>query len=212
MNKKIILFFVAFLAASPAADTTGFKGPTKYSLQIKINGISSVTAILPGTMISFKQMLNSKNGIRISAGTAAGSYDSKDYTSVPENGITNNVKVDSISFSLHATYLKYLYCIKNFYVYGGTGPFGKFSYQEYIDLSFTKVTRNYALGLDGCLGIEWFFTEHFTLFLEYNLFADWEYRHSASDLVNSNVTSPENKTINYNLNYNTVFIGLSIYL
>jgi hypothetical protein len=203
---------MAFLAASPSADTTGFKGPTKYSLQIKINGISSVTAILPGTMISFKQMLNSKNGIRISAGIAAGSYDSKDYTSVPENGITNNVKVDSISFSLHATYLKYLYCIKNFYLYGGTGPFGKFSYQEYKDLSFTKVIRNYALGLDGCLGIEWFFTEHFTLFLEYNLLADWEYRHSTSDLINSNVTAPENKTINYNLNYNTVFMGLSIYL
>jgi hypothetical protein len=212
MNKKIILFIVAFLVVSPYADTTGFKGPTKYSLQIKTNGVSSVTAILPGTMISFKQMINSKNGIRISAGISGGSYDSKDYTSVPEKIITRNDKIDSISVSLHATYLKYLYCIKNFYLYGGIGPFGKFSYQEYKDLSLRRITRNYVLGLDGCLGVEWFFSEHFTLFLEYNLFADWEYRHSTGDLFNSNVAVPENKTINYNVNYNTVFIGLSIYL
>jgi hypothetical protein len=208
MNKIIILIIMALFAGSPYADTTGFKGPTKYSLQIKTNGVWSVSAILPGTMISFKQMLNPKNGIRISAGIAAGSYDSKDFTSVPEVMIIRHNEVDSISVSLHATYLKYLYCIRNFYLYGGTGPFGRYSYQKYKDLSFTKITRNYALGLDGCLGVEWFFAEHFTLFLEYNLFANWEYRHSTSDLA----TVPENKTINYNLNYNTVFIGLSIYL
>ena len=211
MNKKVFLFIAVFLIVSPYADTTGFRGPTKYSLQIKINGMSSVTALLPGTMISFKQMLNSKNGIRISAGISACSYDSKDFASGQGDIETGNYKLDSISVSLHATYLKYLFNNKNLYLYGGIGPFGRFSYQEAKNMSYSKVTRNYALGLDGCLGIEWFFSEHFTLFLEYNLFADEEYIRGMNDLQNSNVGS-ETKTISYNLNYTTVFIGISIYL
>lgn len=208
MNKKVIFFIVAFLVVSPYADTTGFKGPTKYSLQIKINGVSSVTAILPGTMISFKQMINSKNGIRISAGIAAGSYDLKDLSG--QDAYISRA-ADSISVSLHATYLKYLYDNKNLYLYVGAGPFGKYSYQKNIDLSLTEIANNYSVGLDGCLGVEWFFAEHFALFLEYSLFADLEYKHLTNDLQNSNVGS-ETKTTSYNLNYTTVFIGISIYL
>jgi hypothetical protein len=119
---------------------------------------------------------------------------------------------DSFSISLHATYLRYLYSNRNLYIYYGVGPFGTYSWETASNVNSKSIWTSYSIGLDGCLGAEWFFAEHFSLFLEYNLYVIREHRRTALDIPGSAIQTPPSDQINYRLSYNTVFIGLSIYL
>jgi hypothetical protein len=205
MNLKLSFFIGVSFISLTFGDTLNAFGPSNYSLQIKTNGTLDVSSLMQWTMISCKKMISSTGGIRISTGISAERNNSKDITAQDDKSTGN----ESLSFSLHATYLKYFIRNKNLYVYYGVGPFVNYGYQFYSDLSTDKTLNSYTGGADGILGAEWFFSEHFSLFTEYNMFVSGKYNHTTLKTVGSNVVLPENKTTDYNLNYNTVLIGIS---
>lgn len=210
MKSKLLFVCVLLLTSGSSADTLNYYFPTKYSLQIKSNGLLNFISLIPGTMISVKQMFNSKNGIRISAGISANSStytDSSEYSGY----VIDITKIDTLMISLHATYIRYPYHNKNLYLYLGTGPFGTYYYGYNSYSSTRSKSNNFSIGLDFCLGVEWFFSGHFTLFTEYNVYAALDHRHTYQEILGSNASTIR-KTTNYNVNFNPLFVGISIYL
>jgi hypothetical protein len=204
MDNKLCFFIIAFFVALLFGETsTNYYEPSKYSFQIKTNGLQDISSLIPGTMISLKKMTNSTDALRITAGISAGS---NIYNSTSES------KSDSFSIGLYITKLKYAYRNKNLYLYYGYGLFGKYAYQ-FSDDSYEKITTNtFSGGLNGCIGVEWFFSKQFSLFAEYSLNATANYSRSSNRLNGSNLVSNPTIIKGFNLNPNSVLIGLSIYL
>jgi hypothetical protein len=210
MNNKLWFLIFAVLVSLPFGDTLTSCGPSKYAFQLKTNGLQDISSFIPGTMISFKKMINSIEGIRITAGIYIGI---NNYMESPsQEFVTHESKKDSLSISLYATYLKYAYRNKKLYLYYGLGPFGIYSYQITADLNQQNKISTFSGGLNGCLGVEWFFVEHFSLFTEYNLNAIARYNRASTEIKGSNIVLPAQTTTNFNLISNNVLIGLSIYL
>jgi hypothetical protein len=206
MNSKLCLFIIAFSVALIFGENSIYFEPSKYSFQIKTNGLQDISSLIPGTMISLKKMTNSTDALRITAGISAGSN-----TYIPNNS-TNESKSNSFSIGLYITKLKYAYRNKNLYLYYGYGPFGKYAYQ-FSDDSYEEMTTNsFSGGLNGCIGVEWFFSKQFSLFAEYSLNATANYSRVSKRINESNLVSNPTITKGFNLNPNSVLIGLSIYL
>ena len=206
MNGKVSFLAIVFSIALTFGEASNYHEPLKYSFQIKTNGLQDVSSLIPGTMISFKKMTTPTEGVRITAGIAGSSavYN-------PNYGTSKN-ESDSFSLALYITKLKYAYRNKNLYLYYGYGPFGKYSYQ-FSTGSYEQIkTNSISGGLNGCLGVEWFFSKQFSLFAEYSLNASANYSR-ANYLVNgSNLTASQSITKGFTFNSNPVLIGLSIYL
>ncbi len=210
--KRIILtILVSLVATASHSDTLRTYLPSRYSLQVKTTGLVSVSSLLPNTLISAKRMIDLKSGIRVSVGVSGGNNSDSEINI--GNGAPAETKytTDSISVSLHVTLLKYLISSRNLYIYYGIGPFGMYSWIETSNATEKETQTDYSLGLDGCVGAEWFFADHFAVFLEYNVYASMERRRSTTEIPNSAISMWGDAT-NYKLSYNTVFIGLSIYL
>lgn len=212
MKKVLGASILALLVTISYSDTLRTYIPTKYSLQVRTDGLLSISALLPSTLISAKQMINSKSGVRVSVGISAGNDSSSNgFNNSGITGVTRST-TDWFSVSLHATYLRYLYSNRNLYIYYGVGPFGTYSWDEASNANSKSAWTSNSIGLDGCLGAEWFFTEHFSLFLEYNMYVVREHRRTTFLIPGSAVQTPPSDQMNYRLSYNTVFIGRSVYL
>jgi hypothetical protein len=208
--KTNILLIIA-LSLSSFADTLTSSFPTKYSFQLMVTGLLTVNTLVSETMISAKQMLNTKNGIRLSLGISASNKNYK-YVMVNHDSVTSDHNNFGQSYSLHATYLNYLYKNGNIFMYAGIGPFGSYSTSNTNDLLNFEFTRNYSLGLDLNLGIEWFFTKHFSLFTEYRLISYYQNKRTRTGTKPDYVTTKIETQNNYYLYSDPLFIGLSIYL
>ncbi|MGB7568063.1 MAG: outer membrane beta-barrel protein [Chitinivibrionales bacterium] len=206
MYSKFCLCIIAFSVALIFGETSIYYEPSKYSFQIKTNGLQDISSLIPGTMISLKKMTNSTDALRITAGISAGIN-----TYIPNNSASES-KSDSFSIGLYITKLKYAYRNKNLYLYYGYGPFGKYAYQFSGDSYEEMTTNSFSGGLNGCIGVEWFFSKQFSLFAEYSLNATANYSRVSNRLDGSNLVSNPTITKGFNLNPNSVLIGLSIYL
>jgi hypothetical protein len=209
MKKMEALLLLGVFAFSLNADTLNTLGPSIYSVQLKTNGLIAVSTLLPGTMMSVKKMVNSNKGYRISIGVSAGVLNSQQGA----NGeLTRDYTIDSFSISLHASHLKYPYHNGNLYLYVGAGPFGRYSYNRVKDISQSKETNNYTIGMDFFPGIEWFIIKHLSLLLEYSVDCYYQYITYKTDIPGSNLEIVPDRARSFNLEYNTVFVGFSIYL
>jgi hypothetical protein len=213
MKSVLVTIALCLLTTASHSDTLRTYLPSRYSLQVKTTGLVSISSLLQNTLISAKRMMDSKSGIRVSVGVSGGSGTERDIST--SDGTTSETKgaTDSISVSLHVTLLKYLISSRNLYIYYGVGPFGTYSYEKKSNPQSSQTWTDYSLGLDGCLGAEWFFAQHFAAFIEYNVFASAEQKRSNTQIPGSAIQTPYSYDVaNYKLNYNSVFLGLSIYL
>jgi hypothetical protein len=209
MKKMEAILLLGVFAFSLNADTLNTLGPSIYSVQLKTNGLFAISSLLPGTMMSVKKMINSNKGYRISVGVSAGVLNSQQGA----NGeLTRDYTIDSFSISLHASYLTYPYRDGNLYLYVGAGPFGRYSYNRVKDISQSKETNNYTIGMDFFPGIEWFIIKHLSLLLEYDVDCYYQYSRTKTDIPGSNFQIDPDRVRSFNLEYSTVFIGFSIYL
>jgi hypothetical protein len=159
-------------------------------------------------MISIKKMLNSIDGYRISVGANADIDNVKD----GENVFATDNTDYSIAASLHVSYLRYLYRNRNMYLYFGIGPFGSYSYLTSRQTTQVNTSSNYTIGVDVLPGIEWFVLEHVSLLLEYDVDCFYQYGEYGTTVPGSNLQVIPQKTRRIKLEYNSVFIGLSINL
>jgi hypothetical protein len=208
MKAKLTLLLVTLFVFLPNADTLNTLKPSIYSLQLKTNGLFAISSLLPGTMISIKKLINSKDSYRISVGVSA------EYLNTTQE--MNNYKYkenneDSLSISLHVSWLRYLYYNRNMYLYLGIGPFGKYSYYSLKQIDLIQTSNLYSIGIDAFPGIEWFIIEHLSLLLEYDLSINYQYTFYKTEIYGNSAQWPPEKTHKIRLEYNSVYIGLSIY-
>jgi hypothetical protein len=209
MKIKATLFSLTLFVFLLNADTLSYLKPSIYSVQLKTNGLFAVSALLPGTMMSLKKMFNSIDAYRITLGVNAGISNIKEGY---DSELTLNNTQDTLSISLHVSYLRYLFSNRNMYLYAGVGPFGKYEYNTLKQISQTQTNNIYTIGIDAFPGLEWFIINHLSLLLEYDINIHYKYATYKPNFSGSNIQLPPERMQELKLEYNSVFIGLSIYL
>lgn len=209
MNVKLFtILSVLILYSTSFSDSLQAYRPLKHSFQLQIGDYLALKTF-ENTWVSYKMHFSTNKAIRIGLNLNIrydGNYSPKTSSSSDFKDISKGA-----GLTINSYYISYFYFDKVIKPYYGIGPYFSTSYSgenKYLSgWSFEYDRRtSYDVGLNGMIGLEWFFHKNFSLFTEYSLKAGFSY-YTAVDDVNSKRTNK-----NYRLSSNNCLIGLSIYL
>ena len=117
---------------------------------------------------------------------------------------------------INTQYISHISVMNDISFFAGGGPFVSFfssdealkviRYGEEIDRK--RTLDGFSFGLEFILGVEWMFYDNMTLSAEYGINADYS-KSDAKEVEGETIQESTRKT--YNLNYNRVKFGLSVY-
>jgi hypothetical protein len=167
MNSTIsyILIFCLFLSPNLFSQdsTRNSLAKDKFALQFQVNGFYFQPFL--GSNLSCKYHVSDNSAWRLGIGISA----STDLSNkIDDTAITND---EYLSFNLNIQYIHYIKTVDDVSLYAGSGPyysrlFSKSGSWQYRD-------NNWSLGLNGIIGVEWFFKKNMSLSGEYGLSAGY---------------------------------------
>ena len=219
-SNLLILLFVSQLFI-----TTGFSQSTsyldsldgKFALQFQIEGLFRLTSF-QGSTLSGKYNFTDRDVVRL--GISLGITDSDRDNSINQIDTTRIYYEygdrNRFDVKINTQYIRHLSVSDDISFFAGGGPFVSFfssdeamkviRYGEEIDRRFT--IDGFSLGLEFILGVEWMFYNNMTVSAEYGLNAEYS-KYDRKEEEGETIQESTNKT--YNLNYNRIKFGLSVY-
>jgi len=218
--KLLILLFV-----SPLFTITTFSQSTsyldsldgKFALQFQIETLFRLTGF-QGSTLSGKFNFTDRDVVRL--GISLGITDSDRDNSINQIDTTRTYyeygDMNRFDVKINTQYIRHLSVLEDISFFAGGGPFVSFFSSdeamkmirngEEIDRKLT--IDGFSLGLEFILGVEWMFYNNMTVSAEYGLSADFS-KYDTKEEEGETIQESNNKT--YNLNYNRVKFGLSVY-
>ncbi len=200
MQSKVLgillwLFVSSILLAQDSSNTSLVKD--KFALQFGVRGLN--LDAFQGSNLSCKYHISDKSALRLGFDLSA--------RNDLENRINNinGDKYESFSTSLNIQYVEYVKTEEDISLYFGSGPY----YSRY----FSKSVSNYynenawSLGVNGIIGLEWFFKKSMSLNGEYGLSISY----NRSRYIDSDKNNLFVQSISVG-SKNQFKIGLSVYL
>jgi hypothetical protein len=229
-----IVYFISF-AQNQSTDTTSLKEGA-WALQFGISSNFTLTSF-QGSTFSVKYQLSEKNAIRggisVSGSTSTGNSTTSGMvadTSIGTFPGRNSSSAQSVS--LISQYLWYMNPSGPVHIYIGLGPTVSYSYSQNSPENISTGSNGYfsravnsssstqwATGLIGSIGVEWFPCYWLSLRGEYGESIQYQWR-SVSSMTDYSSTDPSyvpthyessTKYKNWVLNSNSISFGLSVY-
>ena len=223
--QSFIKISFSFLIASLLFVTTGFSQSTsyldsldgKFALQFQIEGLFRLTSF-QGSTLSGKYNFNDRDVVRL--GISLGITDSDIDNSINEIDTTRVYyeygEENRLDVRINTQYIRHISVMNDISFFAGGGPFVSFFSSD----EATKVIRygeetdrkrtldGFSFGLEFIMGVEWMFYTNMTVSAEYGLNADYS-KYDTVEEEGETIQESTRKT--YNLNYNRVKFGLSVY-
>jgi hypothetical protein len=209
MNMRFLAVLAVIISSSTSfSDSLDTARPFKHSFQLQIGDYLSLKTF-QNTWICYKYHFNTSKAIRVGLSLYANYNDNLGPRNSSINDFTESTENASLSFN--SFFISYFYFNKTIKPYYGMGPFLSLSYYDDSPVlrgTLTGASKKKTIegGLNGLIGLEWFFHNHFSLFTEYSLQGGYSYYSSFGSSGN------EYKTNNFKLTTNNCLVGLSIYL
>jgi hypothetical protein len=223
--QSFLKIYFTFLFASLIFVSTSFSQSTsyldsldgKFALQFQIEGLFRLTSF-QGSTFSGKYNFTDKDVVRL--GISLGITDSEQDNSINEIDTTRVYYEDGdenrLDVRINTQYIRHISVSDDISFFAGGGPFVSFfssdeamkmiRYGEEIDRK--RTVDGFSLGLEFILGVEWMFYTNMTVSAEYGLNADYS-KYDTKDEAGETIQESNNRT--YNLHYNRVKFGLSVY-
>ena len=175
-----------------------------------------------GMVLSTKRHYSTRKAIRAGVGFSASAADYNDKFESFQNDTLMYSRyayreTNGQSFDLVVQYVVYAPEDTKARFYFGFGPIGSFYRNKYNSTEDTgyrnsQTSVNWAVGLSGPVGVEWFATENISLLAEYGLILKYNWLSSTSRSTSGTNTN-RSKTTRCSLDVNpaTVKFGLSVY-
>ncbi len=220
LSNLLILLFVSQLFL-----TTGFSQSTsyldsldgKFALQFQIEGLFRLTSF-QGSTLSGKYNFTDRDAVRL--GISLGIRDSDRDNSINE---IDSTKIyyeygdeNRLDIRINTQYIHHISVMNDISFFAGGGPFVSFfssdevtnviRYGEEIDRK--RTLDGFSLGLELILGVEWMFYSNMTLSAEYGVNVEHS-TYDSKDEEGETILESNYKT--FNLDYNRVKFGLSVY-
>lgn len=210
-NKIFIIIISASIYSLSNTDSTISYRPLKHSVQLQINDLIDISS-LNNTIICYKRLFNSKHAVRIGININGSKIEDVD-TMLDSAGLYIKMRDETASIALYPTYINYCYKKNSLFMYYGLGARLNYRYYQ-SDKKYSETpgfndyrkSKDYGIGLNGLLGIEWIFNRYFSLFTEYNVILNYQYSISRSN-------QSESKQIRkaWIVSYNNPILGVSVY-
>jgi hypothetical protein len=213
-----LLFLILSLVSTTTAQTSYLDSlDGKFALQFQISENFTLTNF-QGATLSGKYQLGKRSALRL--GISLFFDDSSwDRESIVRDTINyvENIKTNSIGFTINSQYLSYLVVRDDVGFYLGTGPtisFGNSKSESEYEISDSNVEKGsgsgdvYTLGFDVIAGVEWSFHKDMTLSAEYGIKFYYTNQTSKSE---STIRKEERTNETFRLTYNYINFGLSVY-
>lgn len=187
-----IIIFVLLLTTSDllAQDTTQLPlKKSKFALQVQIPSLQYLRPF-QGNTLSCKYHISDLSAVRLGFSIS----NSDNFYNVKNDKAIG--KERSFDFELNAQFVQYIKTEDDVALFWGCGP----SYGKRVESEYTGYRKNnWNLGVEGVLGIEWFFKRNMSLSIEYGLefyytesrYSDYYYPHKGN-IVKSFGTSSQN--------------------
>lgn len=172
---------------------------SKFALQMQMSGLLNLRPF-QGNVLSGKYHISDQSAIRLGF-SISNSYSFYNVEVDEEQG-----KGQSFSFELNAQYIQYIKTEDDIAVFLGCGP--SYDKQLYSAYSSSLRQNNWSLGIDGIIGVEWFFKRNMSLSAEYGLELNY------SETRSSDYNDPRgniHKSIGTS-SQNMFKIGISVYI
>ena len=223
--QSFIKISFSFLIASLIFVSTSFSQSTsyldsldgKFALQFQIDGLYRLTSF-QGSTLSGKYNFSDRDVVRL--GISINITDSDRDNSINEIDTTRVYyeygEENRLDVRINTQYIRHISVINDISFFAGGGPFVSFfssdeaskviRYGEEIDRK--RTLDGFSFGLEFILGVEWMFYDNMTLSAEYGINADYS-KSDAKEVEGETIQESTSKS--YNLNYNRIKFGLSIY-
>ncbi len=218
-NLYLFLFFILFFSGTGLSQNASYLDSLngKFALQFQIEGLLRLTSF-QGSTLSGKYNFSDRDVVRL--GISLNIFDSDRDNSISQIDTTRTYyeyeEENRLDVRINTQYIRHISVMNDISFFAGGGPFVSFfssdeamkmiRYGKEIDRK--RTVDGFSLGLEFILGVEWMFYNNMTLSAEYGLNADY----SKSDRKEKEGETIQESTIKtYNLNYNRVKFGLSVY-
>jgi opacity protein-like surface antigen len=189
----------------------------KFALQFQIEGLFRLTSF-QGSTLSGKYNFSDRDVVRL--GISLGITDSDIDNSINEIDTTRVYyeygEANRLDVRINTQYIRHISVMNDISFFAGGGPFVSFfssdeatkviRYGEEIDRK--RTLDRFSFGLEFILGVEWMFYDNMTLSAEYGINADYS-KSDAKEVEGETIQESTSKS--YNLNYNRIKFGLSVY-
>jgi len=201
--KSGLIIFLAFCLINQSSysqdSTKNSLKESKFALQFQI-GTNFTLKDFQGSTLSFKYQIFDESAVRVgfSISSSVETYREENHIEEP--------KQNYFDITLNAQFIKYLKTFEDISLYTGGGP--RFFSEYYTSLP-SGYHKYWSLGLDGILGVEWFFKKNMSLSAEYGIsIVYW-----VTDINDPSSTSKFYNTKRINIGDNNMLkFGISIYL
>jgi hypothetical protein len=170
----------------------------KFALQFQVNGL--YIHQFQGNSLSFKYHLSDVSALRFGIELFGATEIDYRYNN------NSRPKRENLTVNLKTQYVWYIKTVDDISLYCGTGPFYSRYFRDDKSSSYYN-SNSWTVGLQGLLGVEWFFKNNMSLSGEYGIAVGYNnsnYSVSNGDWIHS---------VNINLSSGDQFkIGLSVYL
>lgn len=189
----------------------------KFALQFQINRDFQLSDF-QGSTLSGKYHFSRRDAVRL--GISINITDSDRDNSINEIDSSRVYYEDGdenrFDVRINTQYIRHISVMNDISFFAGGGPFVSFfssdeatkviGYGEEIDRN--RTLDGFSFGLELILGVEWMFYDNMTLSAEYGINADYS---KLDAKAVEGETIQESTVKSYNLNYNKIKFGLSIY-
>ena len=220
LSNLLILLFVSQLAI-----TSGFSQSTsyldsldgKFALQFQINENFSLSNF-QGSVLSGKYQFSKRDAIRLGLEFIFGDSESETVVNNLDTNVVDQRVEDTnnLGFTINSQYIHYIRGTDDISLFCGIGPYFRYYKStrnrelvvDEIKNLIESENKNYGIGLDLLVGVEWWFHKYMSLSAEYGLkFSYWSSKSSFED--NSVKGESENKA--YNISGNHINFGITVY-
>ena len=223
--QSLIKISSAFLFASSIFVSTSFSQSIshldsldgKFALQFQINENFSLSDF-QGAVISGKYHFSKRDAIRLGLEIILGDADSETkLNNLDSNQVDRSVdETNNFGFIINSQYIHYIRGTENISLFGGVGPY--FQYykstrnREIVEDEIKTISesenKNYGIGLDLIVGVEWWFHNYMSLSAEYGLKFYYLYSRSSFE---EDTKKGESEHTAYNISGNHINFGITVY-
>jgi len=222
---SVLRIYISLLFASLIYVTTGFSQPTsyldsldgKFALQFQITDNFTLSNF-QGTVLSGKLHFSKRDAIRLGLEINFGDSNSETTVNNLDTNIVNHSNDDTniFGFTINSQYIHYIRGTENISLFGGIGPYFKYyKYTRNMELVVDEIktiyeseNKNYGIGLDLIVGVEWWFHKYMILSAEYGL--KFSYLYSKSSIEDDSIKG-ESAHKAYNISGNHINLGITVY-
>jgi hypothetical protein len=214
-----LLFFILSLVSTTTAQTSYLDSlDGKFALQFQISNNFQLSDF-QGTTFSGKYHFGKRDALRlgVSLGFADGSGQRDETFFDTDSTLQGDIEENSLMINIRMQYIRYFVSTSEVGFYCGIGPFVNYQNMEQTEIQnpplnykLERSLKQFSVGLDLIAGVEWMFSDIFSLSAEYGLLL---YYFTYDDIYTYNYrpVKMSRSSDSFRIVSNQVNFGISVY-